>query len=891
MATTEQIFDPYFSAATGTQINNAAAKVATMEETLSGTAGTIPSSAAVKNYVDGKLVDTESALSGNAVYDISEANNGTTYANLAAALNNGNNIPASIRKGGISIKFIQSSDNKYVQYRLMAQAFSTTVSDWQGVDDEPIVGSKNLVESGGAFFEIYSVKALSGKLMPTLYYSKDSTPTHEIIYSPSNAYRALIANPIKNNKYNLIGVSTLNQTISCRAYRGTLDDYTYVQDITVTNKTIEIGNIDFDFILVNQKVADSPNFENCHFECMDDFQIDDTTTVGNQPTKLTLSLKKKENNQEGSAYRTLDTITIEEPSDEKAGLMPAKNLWDFIPKKNSNRIVGSGGIYNEIEKNAFKDKIYDATEQAVTLSVLNTELIEGTVYGDDNGDVKTTTNVSYGTLLFDVSAFDYINIINDGNGLHHNFNGGFFDEDKKCLVGFSYLDTAPNDATHIDVPYKAKYFGVTVQLSNIQYFTYNGYICNDPYTLDDLNVKFEQVEGCKKEAVKNTVMLGISNTELIEGTIYANDNGGVKTNTNASYGTLLFDVSAFDYIDISRDPNGLEHSYNGGFFDAQKTCLVGFSNLESTYDVTHINVVPNAKYIGLTVKLSNIRYFSFDGYVAGNLYLKIPNLRVETNQIKSHWYGKKIVWLGTSVPFGQYASESYVKEAADRLGFRLVQTSIPGEAIHGRIDAGTGLIIGAQATPKSGTALTKAEYLAAYNAGLMSTVIADEPIDWVPGGSFNMYYATFENIFTAENADADLYVFDVAPNNTNFDLDDWNAFNKNTFAYNDSSDFSAHRCTFIGALLFLMKKMYDLNPNARCVFVLGCTYNYTEGKAAFEALSTQWKIPIIDLWGKINTCPPSLNVIKSQGGTNWHPSTFAHERMGDMLTNELLLIS
>ena len=62
-------------------------------------------------------------------------------------------------------------------------------------------------------------------------------------------------------------------------------------------------------------------------------------------------------------------------------------------------------------------------------------------------------------------------------------------------------------------------------------------------------------------------------------------------------------------------------------------------------------------------------------------------------------------------------------------------------------------------------------------------------------------------------------------------------------------------------------------------------------KAAFEALSAQWKIPIIDLWGKINTCPPSLNVIKSQGGTNWHPSTFAHERMGDMLTNELLLIS
>ena len=109
----------YISNKTGTELDAAIGKVLNIEETLSGTAATIPSSAAVKNYVDGIT------LSGDAVYDISEANNGTTYANLAAALNNGNNIPASIRKGGISIEFIQSSDNKYVQYRLKTNYFST----------------------------------------------------------------------------------------------------------------------------------------------------------------------------------------------------------------------------------------------------------------------------------------------------------------------------------------------------------------------------------------------------------------------------------------------------------------------------------------------------------------------------------------------------------------------------------------------------------------------------------------------------------------------------------------------------------------------------------------------------------------------------------------------
>ena len=62
----DQTFELYIGSATGAQIDAAASKVAAMEETLSGTAATIPSSAAVKNYVDNKSVDTESTLSGNA---------------------------------------------------------------------------------------------------------------------------------------------------------------------------------------------------------------------------------------------------------------------------------------------------------------------------------------------------------------------------------------------------------------------------------------------------------------------------------------------------------------------------------------------------------------------------------------------------------------------------------------------------------------------------------------------------------------------------------------------------------------------------------------------------------------------------------------------------------
>ena len=69
------------------------------------------------------------------VFDISVYNNNAKYADLAAALGtNGANIPQSLQKGGMSVKFVQSSDNKYVQYRLTASGWSTDIHDWTSED-------------------------------------------------------------------------------------------------------------------------------------------------------------------------------------------------------------------------------------------------------------------------------------------------------------------------------------------------------------------------------------------------------------------------------------------------------------------------------------------------------------------------------------------------------------------------------------------------------------------------------------------------------------------------------------------------------------------------------------------------------------------------------------
>ena len=69
------------------------------------------------------------------VFDISVYKNNTAFANLSEALgNNGVNVPVEARQPGMSVKFIQSSDNNYMHYNLLANEFTTDVTKWAVYD-------------------------------------------------------------------------------------------------------------------------------------------------------------------------------------------------------------------------------------------------------------------------------------------------------------------------------------------------------------------------------------------------------------------------------------------------------------------------------------------------------------------------------------------------------------------------------------------------------------------------------------------------------------------------------------------------------------------------------------------------------------------------------------
>lgn len=440
----------------------------------------------------------------------------------------------------------------------------------------------------------------------------------------------------------------------------------------------------------------------------------------------------------------------------------------------------------------------------------------------------------------------------------------FLDEYRNIIETYGEPSTAYNDCL-MKIPYRTKSIIVNGNSKiTIQKFVLKENLAQEikelssPVTMDRLKSMKVLNEKYESKTIE------ISENEILSGIVYT---GSGNQSTSDLFSTVIIP------IELSLKSIKILYSvgvYGGAFLDNQKKWISSFSTESNglIYDVPKY-----AMYIGYTFRNNRT---SFQLGVTFNVYTSEQLILQGNSFFVNPWEGKKVVLLGTSVGFGSGATKSYMQEASNYLGFTLVNTSVPGLAIHTNAD-GTKLTYGS-------TCLSVAEY---KEQGM---TIPDAPKDYVPGGSYNDYYRTWEHIFSSENADADLWLYAVAPNNGNFKLDDWNSFDKSNWKYTDESSFASHRTTFLGALLYLMDKMYTLNPNARMAFILDSAFAYgdAEGKGNLKKVSDQWGIPLVDLWGKINRSPKSLEVIKSENGTNNHPSTFGHEKMGMMMVGEML---
>lgn len=102
-----------------------------------GTAGidTIPVSGSTNFVESGGVFD---AINNCGVFDLSDYYSGATYASLSAALAA---VPTEYQKGGMTLKYVQTSDNKYVSYFLTKNTWSTVEGDWEKVNIEEDVAT------------------------------------------------------------------------------------------------------------------------------------------------------------------------------------------------------------------------------------------------------------------------------------------------------------------------------------------------------------------------------------------------------------------------------------------------------------------------------------------------------------------------------------------------------------------------------------------------------------------------------------------------------------------------------------------------------------------------------------------------------------------------------
>ena len=103
------------------------------------------------------LVNNNDSNYTHSIFDISEYT-GQQYSTLSDALNA---IPQEKHKGGMTIRYVPTDDNNYVQFRYMSSSIAvadfTNVANWQGVDSTITSGSKNLITSGGVNNVVLSI--------------------------------------------------------------------------------------------------------------------------------------------------------------------------------------------------------------------------------------------------------------------------------------------------------------------------------------------------------------------------------------------------------------------------------------------------------------------------------------------------------------------------------------------------------------------------------------------------------------------------------------------------------------------------------------------------------------------------------------------------------------
>lgn len=487
----------------------------------------------------------------------------------------------------------------------------------------------------------------------------------------------------------------------------------------------------------------------------------------------------------------------------------------------------------------------------------NTSFTNGVFLNRNTGLEEKSDNLSYSDYI-DVSNISLLQVSSA------SYNGGcFYDENKVFISGYGISDLGYSHGQVqnliAEVPSNAKYVRINVgigeRLRNIAYAI--------DYNLSPSKVKYPWLYISVPK--KLLTHIGISYGYML-------DDGSIKA-TPLSEGNFItkYDVTKIKSVFISL-------SEDIPYETVPRRCvlwIVDKSNkpiLMSTVNAPrsvlnnyYLTIPKNGEQLWVQSKNPEV-YTSVD-VVPAIKEIRENIAELQNNKVRTinPWAGKKIIWLGTSNPYGAGADSSsttYPMLIGKKLGATVINTSRPGMSI-----------------------ATTADFKRLYQ-GSLSLTIAELQSE----GAAITPYQSYENAMLGQ--DGDLYVFDCELDGSNFDLPGLKNFNVDKWAYDDGSSFESHRNTYVGALLFLLDKLWTEKPSAKVVFVseymdqyrFGGKYN---GLTASKAVAEKLKIPLLNVTDKLYCNPLNASVYVNARQL----TQAAHDRIANILATELLSIN
>ena len=309
------------------------------------------------------------------VYDISKAHNGTTYTDLTDALGtNGINVPLEVREGGMSVKFIQTGDNKYVQYRLISTSFSTNEADWQG---SAIIDTDRIADGAVTTEKLSNEVRLHSTDEPMLNISDlISLPSQCTTVSQNSTAFILIFYTI-SGKIRLVGTGTSMSLWVCIRCNDTSLDVV---------KSLDYYEGDFDVTIdLSKELNIYPTKDFKHIE-----------VAINTTTDCTVN----------EAYATSD-IMSDIIRQKKYNIYKTYNILDFNIK---NQLVYPNGELGSYNPRFGATPLLEIPEECVFISVKD-------VYHKQYYDAERTQYAFGGISLFDVNKIFIATVLEPGETL------------------------------------------------------------------------------------------------------------------------------------------------------------------------------------------------------------------------------------------------------------------------------------------------------------------------------------------------------------------------------------------------------------------------------------------------------------------------------------------